>query len=195
MTTTVQTPAAATTASDSPMTRLRRRWPALAGLAFAVFAGYDVAGGADLAPVLVASGLIYLGAAALGRQAAAWPLFFGTFVVIGVGTAIGGPDPTWVLIGFAVLLAGYGVVRGAQRSPAGLPRQALAMVVVGVAAAVTVLVGGAVGGFLVAAGLLAHAAWDAYHHRVNRVVVRSMAEFCFVLDTLLAVAVIVATLR
>jgi hypothetical protein len=192
MTMTAHTPA--TAASDSRMTRLRRRWPTLAGLAFAVFAGYDLAGGADLAPVLAASGFIYLGAAALGRQAAAWPLFFGTFVVIGIGNALGGPDPTWVLIGLAVLLAGYGVVRGAQRPPAGLPLQALAMVVVGAAAAVTVLVGGAVGAYLVAGGLLAHAAWDVYHHRVNRVVVRSMAEFCFVLDTLLAVALIVSTL-
>ena len=94
-----------------------------------------------------------------------------------------------------MLLAAYGVARGALRPAEGLPRQALAMLVVGAAAAVTVLAGGALGGYLVAAGLLADAAWDVYHHRVNRVVVRSMAEFCFVLDTLLAVAVIVATLR
>ena len=46
---------------------------------------------------------------------------------------------------------------------------------------------------LVAAGLLGHAAWDAYHHRVNRVVVRSMAEFCLVLDTALAVAIVIVT--
>jgi hypothetical protein len=46
----------------------------------------------------------------------------------------------------------------------------------------------------VAGGLLAHAAWDIYHHRANKVVVRSMAEFCFVLDTLLAAAIVAATL-
>jgi hypothetical protein len=34
-----------------------------------------------------------------------------------------------------------------------------------------------------------------YHHRVNKVVTRSMAEFCCVLDTLLAVVITVAALR
>jgi hypothetical protein len=46
---------------------------------------------------------------------------------------------------------------------------------------------------LVAAGLLGHAAWDAYHHRTDRVVVRSLAEFCLVLDTALAVAIVSVT--
>jgi hypothetical protein len=42
--------------------------------------------------------------------------------------------------------------------------------------------------------LLGHAVWDAYHHRVNRVVVRSLAEFCLVLDVVLAVAIVLVTL-
>ena len=49
-------------------------------------------------------------------------------------------------------------------------------------------------GFIVAAGLLGHAFWDAYHHHVDRVVMRSMAEVCGVLDTLLAIVVIAVTL-
>jgi hypothetical protein len=48
----------------------------------------------------------------------------------------------------------------------------------------------ALGAYLVAAGLLGHAAWDVDHHRANRVVVRSMAEFCLVLDTALAMAIV-----
>jgi hypothetical protein len=47
---------------------------------------------------------------------------------------------------------------------------------------------------VVAAGLLGHAAWDVHHHRTGRVVARSLAEFCVVLDTLLAAAIVVATL-
>jgi hypothetical protein len=69
------------------------------------------------------------------------------------------------------------------------------MVVVGAVAAIALFVNEVVGAYLVAAGLLAHAAWDAYHHRVNRVVVRSMAEFCFVLDILLAAAIVIVTVR
>jgi hypothetical protein len=45
----------------------------------------------------------------------------------------------------------------------------------------------------VAVGLLGHAAWDVWHHRTNRVVSRSLAEFCLVLDTALAIGIIVVT--
>jgi hypothetical protein len=48
---------------------------------------------------------------------------------------------------------------------------------------------------VVAVGLLGHTAWDVYHHWVNKVVVRSMAEFCGALDTLLAVALVMAAVR
>jgi hypothetical protein len=35
----------------------------------------------------------------------------------------------------------------------------------------------------------------ADHHRVNKVVTRSMAELCGVIDTLLALSILIATLR
>jgi hypothetical protein len=89
----------------------------------------------------------------------------------------------------------YGLLRGVTRPPGGLPLQAIAMAAFGAIAAIAVLVDNTVGAYLVAAGLLGHAAWDVYHHRINRVVVRSMAEFCFVLDTLLAVIIVIITVR
>jgi hypothetical protein len=46
------------------------------------------------------------------------------------------------------------------------------------------------GGMLVAIGLLGHAAWDAVHYVRNRVVTRSYAEFCAVVDLLVGAAVI-----
>jgi hypothetical protein len=188
MTVTEHVPPATTTSTSAPW--LRRRLPTLGGIVVAALTAYGVTGGAELAPILAASGLVYLGAAALRRPASAWPVFFGTFVVMTISKVIGGPDPTWIFLGLAVLFAAYGLARGAARPTHGLPVQALAMVVVGAAAAVTLLVDGDLGGYLVAAGLLGHAAWDAYHHWTNRVVARSMAEFCFVLDTLVAVAII-----
>ena len=63
----------------------------------------------------------------------------------------------------------------------------------GAAAGAALVVNPELGAYLVAAGLLGHAAWDAYHHRVNRVVVRSMAEFCLVLDTALAATIVTVT--
>ena len=175
-------------------------WPTLAAIALAAFVAYDTSSGSELAPILAASGLVYLGAAALRKPRAAWPLFILTFVVISasrIASRIGvaGFNPTWVLIGLAVLLLGYGLLNGAARPTGGLPLQTIAMVAVGAAAVIALTVGGDVGAYLVAAGLLGHAAWDVYHHRVNRVVARSMAEFCGVLDTLLSAAIVIAAAR
>jgi hypothetical protein len=169
-----------------------RWWPSLAGAALAAFVALGMSRGSELAPILAASGLVYLGAAALNRPAAAWPLFLLTFVAI-TATKVGfvAFDVTWVFLGLAAAFACYGLLRGAVRPLNRLPLQAIAMAVVGTAAASATVADAD----LVAAGLLGHAAWDAHHHRANEVVVRSMAEFCFVLDTLLAIAIVIATVR
>lgn len=175
---------------------LRRRWPTLAGIAVAAMTAFGLATGSDLAPILAASGLVYLGAAALRKPVAAWWVFLGTFVVVGAGKAVGeAAFATWLILGLAGAFALYGVVRGALRPAYGLPLQSLAMLAFGAVAAVALAVNQSAGAYLVAAGLLGHAAWDVYHHRVNRVVVRSLAEFCVVLDTLLAVVIVVITVR
>ncbi|TDB77463.1 hypothetical protein E1165_03920 [Micromonospora sp. KC723] len=46
--------------------------------------------------------------------------------------------------------------------------------------------------WLVAGGWLAHAAWDAVHHRLNRVVPRGYAEWCGVLDTAVGLTMVLA---
>jgi hypothetical protein len=192
---TTTTPASPPRSAD-PVRAAARRWPAVFGLAFAAFVAWDLASGAELAPILTASGLVYLGAAALQRRGAAWPLFALTFVVIGAARFTPWEEAsTWVLLALAVLFAAYGLLRGAAHPAEGLPLQAIGMAVFGGAAAVVLLVGGDVGAYLVAAGLLGHAAWDAHHHRTERVVARSLAEFCFVLDTLIAVAMVAVALQ
>jgi hypothetical protein len=179
-----------------------KRWPTAVGIALAAFVAWDLSGesGSELAPILAASGLVYLGAAALRKPRSAWPLFLGTFVVISATRiaarfGVAAFDATWVFLGLAVVFVGYGLLTGAARPAYGLPLQSVAMLVVGAAAVIALMVNEDVGACLVAAGLLGHAAWDVYHHRANKVVVRSMAEFCGVLDTLLAVAIVVATVR
>jgi hypothetical protein len=171
-------------------------WPTLAGVAFAAFLVLSGPAGSESAAVLAASGFVYLGAAALRRPSVAWPLLFVTFVVITLSRRDLVPfDATWPLLGLAAAVFAYGAWRGALRPFDGLPLQAIAMAVVGGGAAVAVIVDGTAGALLVAAGLLGHAAWDVYHHRVNKVVVRSMAEFCGVLDTALAIAILVVAFR
>jgi hypothetical protein len=171
---------------------LLRRWPTVAAIALAGLTTFDLSTGSDLAPILAASGLVYLGAAALKKPTTAWPVFIGTFVVItAASVASKASAATWILLGLAIPFAGYGLLRDAARPTHGLPLQAIAMAGFGAAAAITLLVGGDLGAYLVAAGLLGHAAWDVWHHRTNKVVVRSLAEFCVVLDTLLAMAMLV----
>lgn len=186
-----------------PTTRARtlrgslRRWPTVAALGLTgCIVLDDLSTGSDLAAVLTASGFVYLGAAALKKPATAWPLFWGAVaVIIATEQLVADSAPTWVLLGLAGLLLGYGLLHGAARPAHGLPLQTIAMIGFGLVAAITLIVGGDLGAYLVAAGLLGHAAWDVWHHRANKVVVRSLAEFCFVLDTLLAAAIAIVAVR
>ncbi|MBL1078629.1 hypothetical protein JK358_29915 [Nocardia sp. 2] len=170
-----------------PAFRRILRWPTLAALVLAVATAYDLTAGVDLAQIVAASALVYLGSAAIGNSRAAWPVFLATFVVIGAAKAAGA-DGTWVLLALAVPFALYGLARRHD-----ITVQGAAMLAFGAVAVLALLVDETVGGCLVAAGLLAHTAWDIKHFRENRVVVRSMSEFCMVLDTVLALAVLAVT--
>ena len=171
---------------------VRRRWPALAGIAFAVLAALGMGSGVEQAPVLAAAAMIYVGSAALQKQGAAWPLFSASGVVI-VAARFLGVDATLALLGCGVALGLYGLLRGVVRPGYGLPLQAVALLGFGAVAACALVVAPDVGAYLVAAGLLGHAAWDLRHYRRDRVVARSLAEFCLVLDALLAVLIVLVT--
>ncbi|MBP2236999.1 hypothetical protein J2Z31_003513 [Sinorhizobium kostiense] len=175
-------------------------WPAAVGLAFAAFVSIDLLNGSehgtDLAAIVVASGLVYLAAAALEIPWVSWPVFLLSVVVITVARFGLIPfDATWAMLIVAALFGAYGVIRTLSRPNRELPLQAIAMVFFGGLATVALFISPFVGALLVAAGLVAHAGWDVYHHVKNKVVVRSMAEFCFVLDTALAIVIVLATLR
>jgi hypothetical protein len=172
---------------------VRRRWPALAGIAFAALVAIGMASGVEQAPVLAAAAMVYIGSAALQKPGAAWPLFFASVVVITVAK-IFGFDATLIVLGCGVALGLYGLLRGVVRPGHGLPLQTLALLGFGAVAAIALFVDTDLGAYLVAAGLLAHSAWDLHHYRTNRVVARSLAEFCLLLDAALAVLIIVVTI-
>ncbi|WP_245258898.1 hypothetical protein [Chelatococcus sp. GW1] len=175
-------------------------WPALLGLAFATFLAIDLFSGAehgtDFAAVVAASGLVYLAAASLEVPWISWPVFLLSVAIITVARLGLIPlEATWLMLMVAGFFAAYGVIRALRRPNHDLPLQATAMVAFGGSAVLALFVNPALGALLVAVGLFAHAGWDAYHHVNNKVVVRSMAEFCFVLDGVLATAIVIATLR
>ncbi|MDO3634600.1 hypothetical protein [Mycolicibacterium arseniciresistens] len=174
-------------------------WPIVAAIMFATFVafGSGPADHTDVAPVVTASAFVYLGAAALQRRVAAWPMFFVSVIVITIGFLVPGIGPSWsswAMVGVSGVLLGYGLIRGALRPLWGAPLQAAALAVFAAAAIAAVHVDATWAGLLVGAGLLAHTAWDINHHRTERVVASSMALFCAVLDTFLAVVVLAVTL-
>jgi hypothetical protein len=172
---------------------IARRWPAIAGAAVAMLTVVPILRfGAvnDVASVVIASALVYLGAAALGLRGSAWPIFGISFVLITVGFFVPAFDPSWVMIALAVVLVIYSLFRTRGRPDYGVPLQIAAMVILGTLALIAAGLDPKTAAVPIAAGLFAHAGWDLYHHRRDRVVVRSMAEFCLVLDTVLAVAVL-----
>jgi hypothetical protein len=93
------------------------------------------------------------------------------------------------VLGIGAALLVYGLVRRSET----LPLQTLAALAYGGVAVIALFVHPIVGGYLVAAGLIGHAAWDVYHHRTNKVVVRSMSEFCMVFDVAVTAAIIFVT--
>jgi len=174
------------TAGDARRSTFSKVWPAALGVLVAAGTMFGLADARDVAPVLAASGFVYLTAAALGRPGAAWPAFGVTFVLVGVAK-VTDLDPVPWMIGLAAVLTVIGVAAGRGRPAWSLPLQAAAMLVLAAAALLAVRADPTVGGLVVAVGLLAHAGWDAYHHRTRRVVSLTLAEFCMVLDVLLAV--------
>lgn len=170
-----------------------RAWPAALGVFVAAGTAYGLSDGRDVAPVLAASGLMYLAASAIGRRWAAWAAFGVTFPLITLDKFTGFDATPWMLaLATALLVAG---LAGRRTRPWwSLPLQTAAMLVLGAIALIAIRLDATAGGLLVGAALLGHAAWDVYHHRTGRVVDRSLAEFCAVLDVLVAALVAVVAL-
>jgi hypothetical protein len=99
-------------------------------------------------------------------------------------------DPWPSLVVLAVGLIAVGLFSGQLRRRGLYALQSPATLVflaVGVAA---LAVPTDLGRYLVAAGLLAHAAWDTAHWRADAIVARSFAEWCGVLDLTLAIGIL-----
>ena len=180
-------------ARSGPGLLWRRAWPAALAVLVAAATAFRLTDGRDIASMVAASGLVYLAAAATGRRWAAWVAFAVTIPLITLDKLIGLGTTPWMLVLAAALLI-VGVAGRRTRPGWALPLQTAAMIVLGATALIAIHADATIGGLLVAAALLGHAAWDIHHHRTGRVVDHSLAEFCAVLDILVAVFVAVVTL-
>lgn len=171
-----------------------RIWPAALGMLVAAGTAYRLVDAREVATIVVASGLVYLAASVFCRRRAAWIAFAAAFLLITLDKFAGLDALPWMLaLAGAALISGLALQR--TRPWWSFPLQAGAMLILSLVACAAVQLNTATGGALVAAALLAHAAWDIHHHRLDRVVSRSFAEFCAVLDVLVAAVVAVAVVR
>lgn len=177
------------------VTSLAHRWPTALGALVAALTVLDLDLNREfvafLSALVIFMALIYVAAAAVDQRRAAWIIFLIGFVPVGVLRALDAAPvlPALMLVAALGLLA-LGLVRGSARRAASFPLQAAGMLLFGALALAGLALAPALGGYLVAGALLAHSLWDALHLWRNRVVARSYAEFCAVIDLLLGVAIL-----
>lgn len=186
---------------DSPHARgrwtgfLAHRWPTALGVTVAAMTAFDLQVDAgfvsSLSALVVVIALVYVGAAALNRRRASWALLLAGLPFAFFIPPTSGINPSVVLLVAAAIFLALGVIRGQLREPGGLMLQAAGVLAFGATALAALYVAPELGVYLVASALLGHAAWDAVHYLRDRVVARSYAEFCGVLDLLLGAAILV----
>ncbi|MDR2998398.1 MAG: hypothetical protein LBU78_09790 [Microbacterium sp.] len=161
-------------------------------LAAGVLAAFAIGSQTGVAPVIMVCAAIYLFAAAIGRRWASWAGFGISFLVLAPGFVLDDPwIPIITLGAIQIVLVIVGLVRGAWRTRVNLLQ--LAGAVLFSALAVAAAAGAAPwAGIVTVFALLAHGAWDLWHHHLDAVVMRSYALFCASLDIVLAVIVAVA---
>ncbi len=96
----------------------------------------------------------------------------------------------WSVLLAAVVYLAWGTVRGELGNRRLLTAQTAAVLGFGAVAIGAVAVDLDVARHVLAAGWLAHAAWDVAHHRLGRVVPRWYAETCLVADLIIAAALL-----
>lgn len=181
------------TARRSLVRWLLARWPAVLGLMVMAASLPIGSSGAELWPVLLIPVVVYLAAAAMAKPSTAWPLFGGVMVVLVVSRVIGVEE--WrglVMAALAFLVAG--AVQGLLRPRSDLLGQSLLLLGLGGAAVAAVYVDVRIGAALVGVGLIAHGVCDVVLHHKDRVVPRSLSEFCAVLDFTLGLSILVLLL-
>ena len=132
----------------------------------------------------------YVVIGAVGRRRWTWPVLVGAFVLLRLQDRV---EPAAVLLAVALLAVLWGAVRGRAGQPSFLLQIAGLGAYAGLALAGLALAPD-VGRYVVAAGWFAHGLWDLAHLRADAGVARSGAEWCGVVDVLIAAQLVVLPL-
>jgi hypothetical protein len=168
---------------------LARRWPTWLAIglpALSLGGGDSDEAVGSFSEVLLLLPLLYLIVAAVQRRQASWVVLVVGLTSFVVLRALDAVAPSAVFTTVALLVLVWGGVRGQLHRPGMFRVQALGMVGFGAVALVGLAVDPDLGRYLVAAGWFMHGIWDFVHLRADKVVVRSYAEWCGVIDVLIA---------
>ena len=161
---------------------LLRRWPTALAIGLEVVSwGIGTVRAGQVLPLLPA---LYVIVAVLRRRRASWPVLLTSFLVL-VGlqlqTAI---QPTAAILALATAVGLAGLIRRPGRPE--LLLQLGGLVLFGGLAGLGLVIAPEPARYVLAAGWLGHGVWDLVHLRRDAVVSRSYAEWCGVLDLLIA---------
>jgi hypothetical protein len=184
-----------TTHRPGLLAAVARRWPLFLGVAAGVDVFVDGAGDAyaGYGEVLPYLALLYVVLAVLRRRGASWPVLAVILLPI-IGLRFQDQvEPAVVALALGLAVAVWGVAHGRHRDH-DFRLQVAGMAGFAALALAGLAVDPDLGRYLVAAGWLAHGAWDFVHLAKDRVVSRSYAQWCGTLDVMVGVGLIVAPL-
>lgn len=184
-----------TTPESGALRRVLARWPTALAVAISI-PGF--LGGAPEAGVLADSlgnalmmlPLAYLTVAKLGRRWATWPMVASAIAIVVIARTLDLVSPAVVLSSLALVVLAWSLADGQLRRDGSLRVQAVGLAGFGALTFAGLALLAAhpdLGVVLVAAGWFLHGVWDFVHLRLDAVVARSFAEWCAVIDVLLAV--------
>lgn len=182
------------------MTALTNRWPTALALV-STAGGITVMALLDrdaelFGPLVAMMAAIYLMAYAIGRPVSVWVALVVMSALISVFQVLDGREalgvhPAVAMTIVLVLTWLWTVARRRHTDSGTFSLQTAGMVGFGAVTLVAAAVEPRAGVALAGVGFLAHGAWDAYHYRMNKVVHRTYAEFCGVVDLVTGTALLV----
>ncbi|TDC98415.1 hypothetical protein [Actinomadura sp. 7K507] len=168
---------------------VRRFWPM--ALAVAMSAATWGGSGTDdgvtsLASALSLLPLLYLLVETFQWRRATWGVLAAGLVGFTVLEAADVVEPAAVVAGVALAVLVWGGVKGRLFRSGVLQAQALGMIGFGAVALIGLVAAPDAGRYIVAAGWFAHGLWDLVHLKLDKVVLRSYAQWCAVVDIIIA---------
>ncbi|MFD3810649.1 hypothetical protein [Rhodococcus sp. NPDC058639] len=169
-----------------------RRWPALLALALVgpdvVAAALGEKGGSAqfLGEALPMLALIYLIMAKIGNRKITWPVVVLVAGTVAVTEVTGIVAPSTLLIGASLVLLGWVMLTGEIDSTPNMRLQVVGVVFFCGVALAGLAVDPTIGVYVIAAGWFLHGVWDFVHIWRAQVVSKTFAEWCGVIDVLIA---------